>query len=478
MKKTVSLLTAAVMAAAGAAYLPQSALHVQAADKTYGVLEYRYDVDKTTVYISGCDPEATKVFIPSKIEGLPVTRIGNSAFMGCESLESVTIPDSVTKIDDYVFQFCPVLTEINIPSSVTVIGDNDFYQSAWLEKKREDKIPIIINHNLIDWNCAKGDVTVPVGTTRICGAAFSQCSGVTSVTVQDGVKKIGKFAFSSCPSLKSVELPESVDTLSEGVFKNCPALTSIHIPDAVREISHEAFLDCSSLTEITLPAHLLSIGKYAFSGCIGLSSVEVPDTVYEIGENAFNECINLKSVRLPKRITELKSRTFYKCGQLTSVTVPEGVEKVSSDAFGLCDALTKVIFQNPECEIDGAVVYNKLGGDDEEKKYIYQGEICGFASSAAQAFAETYGFNFREIGMKGDVNLDGASDVRDAQNTLLAFLNTLNGEPSGLSDAQFAAADVDGNSNLTALDAQYILLYYLYYSILGENVDWNDVIPE
>ena len=43
-------------------------------------------------------------------------------FYGCESLTSVTIPNSVTKIEGYAFFTCTNLTSITIPSSVTYIG--------------------------------------------------------------------------------------------------------------------------------------------------------------------------------------------------------------------------------------------------------------------------------------------------------------------------------------------------------------------
>ena len=51
--------------------------------------------------------------------------IGNSAFLGCESLSSINIPNSVTYIGNDAFG-CESLTNINIPNSVTNIGDRAF----------------------------------------------------------------------------------------------------------------------------------------------------------------------------------------------------------------------------------------------------------------------------------------------------------------------------------------------------------------
>ena len=111
-----------------------------------------YDIQGDTVTITGCDEDASgKLVIPALIEGKSVTSIGGEAFLSCDSLTSITIPDSVTSIGDLAFYDCTSLTSITIPDSVTSIGDRAFYK----------------------------------------------CSSLTSITIGDSVTSIGKEAFNS-----------------------------------------------------------------------------------------------------------------------------------------------------------------------------------------------------------------------------------------------------------------------------------------
>jgi hypothetical protein len=65
-----------------------------------------------------------EVGIPSKIQNLPVTHIGEEAFEN-KKLTKVTIPNSVTTIGKYAFSDNQ-LTNVTIPNSVTTIADSAF----------------------------------------------------------------------------------------------------------------------------------------------------------------------------------------------------------------------------------------------------------------------------------------------------------------------------------------------------------------
>ena len=94
----------------------------------YNIRTYKTNEVEVTI---GSTRYSGSVTIPSTVTyngtTYSVTSIGWGAFAECESLTSVTIPNSVTRIEIGAFADCSSLTSITIPNSVTSIGDLAFY---------------------------------------------------------------------------------------------------------------------------------------------------------------------------------------------------------------------------------------------------------------------------------------------------------------------------------------------------------------
>lgn len=151
--------------------------------------------DQTTGTITKYVESDTVVVIPSKINGVPVETIGNTAFQN-SAVTSVTIPDSVTAIYSGAFANCSQLTNISIPNSVTYIGFSAFNSCTSLKS-----------------------ITLPSSLSSISEALFFGCSQLTTIHIPVSVTSIGNNAFADCPSLMTVTYPGSKTQWDDDITK-------------------------------------------------------------------------------------------------------------------------------------------------------------------------------------------------------------------------------------------------------------------
>ena len=227
-----------------------------------------------------------------------MTEIPERAFLRCESLREVRIPDGVTSIGPYAFLHCN-LTKLVIPDSVQSLGKADVGDS-------------IVNKEAVTGIRTAG----PIGSgcdyefgwsTTVPDKAFKNFSSLTGITIPSGVTHIGEEAFRNCSSLTSLILPESVTSFGDGiyVYDSCSGLQTAGPLDSGSNIEFgwttiipaNAFNFCKTLTEIQLPDTLVTIDRYAFRFCTGLTEISIPKSVRLISDHAFNNCKGLTTVR-------------------------------------------------------------------------------------------------------------------------------------------------------------------------------------
>ena len=273
-----------------------TAINVATGNQNYAsVNDVLYNKNKTTLM---CYPAGKKDKTYKMLDGVKI--IDDSAFDGCISLTSITIPDGVTNIDCWAFSDCTSLTSIVIPDSVMEIGWDAFNGCTSLTSIA---IPGSVTE-IADgtfWDCESlTSITIPDGVISIGNSAFQNCKNLTSITIPDGAISIGSYAFMNCESLVSITIPGSVSKIGWWAFSECTSLTSIAIPDSVTEIDVDTFWDCESLTSVTIPDGVIRIGNIAFLNCASLVSITIPSSVTSIGDYALGFYIDYNTYNYAK----------------------------------------------------------------------------------------------------------------------------------------------------------------------------------
>lgn len=291
--------------------------------------------------------------------------INNSAFVNCNGLERIMIPDSVTTIGDEAFRGCTSLSIIMIPDSVTTIGNFAFSGCRGLTSITGSAT----NVSAVARQARPTSFVVNITSGNIIdNSAFSECSGLTSITIPDCVTSIGYSAFSNCNRLTTITIPDCVTSIGYSAFSGCKGLINITIPDSLTSIGEGAFNDTTwynnqpdglvyagkvaysykgtmpDNTSVVLKEGTLGIASSAFSDCNELTSVTIPDSVTNIGGGAFSDCTKLTSITIGNGVTIIGHAAFRSCTSLTSISIPDSVTSIEYYAFGWCNGLTSITF--------------------------------------------------------------------------------------------------------------------------------------
>ncbi len=285
-------------------------------------------------------------------------KIGDYAFAGCDSLESIEIPSSVLEIGFCAFGGCTSLISITIPSGVKII---------------------------------QGAASIGYGT-------FSRCSSLQTVKFADNsqCEKIGAYAFYGCSDLESITIPDSLTYIGDDAFEGCEQLKSVYITDISAWCNVDLDTSCASpliygaqlylnnelITELRIPDGVTSIGPYAFYGCTSIETITIPSSVTSIGERAFYNCTSLTSVTIPENVTSIGSSAFQNCSCLvevydlsTTLTVERGSTTNGYVGFYAWDVYRSLNSQSALSRTeDGFVVYEGYGYSSENVLMKYIGE--------------------------------------------------------------------------------------------------------
>lgn len=368
--------------------------------------------DGTAYEIAGNGSYDTEgeIVIPSRFNGLPVTKIKRAGFSSFRKITKVVIPEGVTGIDEHAFRKCTELKTIVIPSTVTDIQQQAFRQVDFENIQIDPENPAFEgNGSYIADNETKtliyGNSTGYIpndGSVEHIGAYAFADIGNGNITVPEGIKTIGSYAFSNYKNVQSLTLPSTVTSISTYAFSGVAVENSITVASAntaykcadnclidiadktlikgcnnsviptdgsVTTIGASAFWHCDGLTEITVPEGVTAIQSSAFNGT-GLKTISLPDSLQIIGKNAFNgtpfysdtdnwvdgvlyigKFLIDTTSSIPEEYTirdgTLAIASYAFNSKIKEIVIADSVKFIGSYAFDGCTKLESVTFNDP-----------------------------------------------------------------------------------------------------------------------------------
>ncbi|OCS84660.1 leucine-rich repeat protein [Caryophanon tenue] len=305
--------------------------------------------------------QRTELYVPSQIDGIPVTEIGVSAFSTpialnglTESLlEKIVLPASIRKIDANAFaSLGDTVIDIRALTHVEEIGEYAFSDATLLTS--EDGLLLLprtlhtigiyafAGTNLKKLAIHKENKSIGVG-------AFCQNKSLTHVTIEEGVTHIASHLFTES-TLQSVTIPGSVTHIGKHAFYG-NRLEELILHEGLQEIGNNAFYG-NALRSVTFPKGLQKIGSQAFYGNqltdavfeygleeIGtsaffdnkLENVTFPNTLQTIEASAFS-VNHIQAVHLPNSVTHVGSGAFSS-NAIATLRLSESLEMISGEAF-------------------------------------------------------------------------------------------------------------------------------------------------
>ena len=149
------------------------------------------------------------------------TQFAGDLYVGGELLTSANI--TATKISDWAFMGCKSLSSVVIGDSVQSIGANAFANCSSLGTEYGNAYYIGTESNPYK-------VLVRAKSTDI-----------TSVELHEDTEIIGGMAFNNCMNLQNVQLSDKLNVIGYGAFGNCQAIRELYIPASVTEMSAVMF---------------------------------------------------------------------------------------------------------------------------------------------------------------------------------------------------------------------------------------------
>jgi len=303
-------------------------------------------------------------YIPSELDGYPVTGVGAEAFDDCFLGGGVVIfPAGITNIGEGAitdYGGCDYTTMAVTKGSAaeqyakdngiayfvidatgqwkyTVFDESrwwealDFYPNRWPEDTLRIGEATIVGFV----QAPSGDLLIP-----------SEVDGYPVTGIRNWVYECPCDSEPDLPSyhaLTGVTIPPGVTHIGYGAFWECENLSVVNIPDSVTHIDEYAFWRCG-ITSITIPASVNQIAWNPFVGsALTRFDVSPLNPVYEqingvLFDKQQKTLVSYPSAKkgpyvIPEGVTSIGERAFYECSGITNLTIPASFDSIEWNPF-------------------------------------------------------------------------------------------------------------------------------------------------
>lgn len=280
--------------------------------------------------------------------------ISQAAFVGCESLKTVTMPDTVEVIEGYAFVGCYALESVYVSAGLMEMGKYAFSST-----------PSLKSFVMGDGAKVLGDYAffTPINENNLEKGFYYQNS-LKTVTIPASVEKIGKFAFAGNTVLKVINLT-GVKEIDDYAFHYATALHTVNVTDTLERVGVNAFIG-SSLRTMKVEfieyiddqaflgtdiganqnffnlTNAIEIGTGAFFNCTNIARISMPNVV-KVGDMAFymESTQNVSYVEFGNKLVSLGGAVFVNSA-LQTITLPASLKEIGVPAFAACMNLKEI----------------------------------------------------------------------------------------------------------------------------------------
>lgn len=231
---------------------------------------------------------------------------------------------------------------VSIPSEVRVIGEGAFAGNKTLQSMEMSANLLEIQYNAFGDCTALTDVSIPDSCIKVGPGAFKGCSALAYVKIGKSVSSWGSGVFNDCTSLSYLVLGDEnlYLTYYDGALYNGDMSFLYQVlpgregenyvtPEEVKEIDTYAFYNLKNIQNIKL-VNVETIPAYSMSQLGSVQNVVLTENVDTIEAKAFRNDANLQQIVIPKEISNIEDNAIAKCEKASIYTTKDS----AADEYG------------------------------------------------------------------------------------------------------------------------------------------------